>query len=194
LSENMQPDYWVETARSIAEEINQGAQGVVVAHGTDTMHYTSAALSFILETPVPVILTGAQRSSDRPSSDAFLNLMNSVTAARSDLSEVMVCMHANENDNYDYLHRGSKVRKMHTSRRDTFQSVNSSPLARIQEGRVKVMDQYYSYKKRGEYKLEVNDSLEPKIALIKIFPGVSGDLVDYHIDKGYQGLVLEGTG
>jgi glutamyl-tRNA(Gln) amidotransferase subunit D len=83
---------------------------------------------------------------------------------------------------------------MHTSRRDTFQSVNSSPLARIQEGRVKVMDQYYSYKKRGEYKLEVNDSLEPKIALIKIFPGVSGDLVDYHIDKGYQGLVLEGTG
>lgn len=194
LSENMQPDYWVETARSIADEINQGAQGVVVAHGTDTMHYTSAALSFILETPVPVILTGAQRSSDRPSSDAFLNLMNSVTAARSDLSEVMVCMHANENDNYAYLHRGTKVRKMHTSRRDTFQSVNSSPLARIQEGRVKVMDQYYSYKKRGEYKLEVNDSLEPKIALIKIFPGVSGDLVDYHIDKGYQGLVLEGTG
>ena len=186
LSENMQPDYWVETARSIADEINQGAQGVVVAHGTDTMHYTSAALSFILETPVPVILTGAQRSSDRPSSDAFLNLMNSVTAARSDLSEVMVCMHANENDNYAYLHRGTKVRKMHTSRRDTFQSVNSSPLARIQEGRVKVMDQYYSYKKRGEYKLEVNDSLEPKIALIRYSWRIWGSC-DYHIDKVIMG-------
>lgn len=194
LSENMRPDCWVQAARSIADEINDGAQGVVVAHGTDTMHYTSAALSFILQTPVPVILTGAQRSSDRPSSDAFLNLMSSVAAARSDLAEVTVCMHANENDSYAYLHRGTRVRKMHTSRRDTFQSINRVPLAKVKDGMIKIMDKRYSYRKRGEFELEVKDSLEPKIAFLKSFPGISAELIDYHIDKGYRGLVIEGTG
>jgi glutamyl-tRNA(Gln) amidotransferase subunit D len=194
LSENMKPDYWVQAARSVADEINDGAQGVVVAHGTDTMHYTSAALSFILQTPVPVILTGAQRSSDRPSSDAFLNLMSSVAAARSDLAEVLVCMHANENDRHAYLHRGTRVRKMHTSRRDTFQSINSSPLAKVKEGKVKIKDKRYPYRKRGEFELKVKDSLEPKIAFIKSFPGISTELIDYHIDKGYRGILLEGTG
>ncbi|WJI09354.1 Glu-tRNA(Gln) amidotransferase subunit GatD [Methanobacterium sp. CWC-01] len=194
LSENMRPDCWVQAARSIADEINDGAQGVVVAHGTDTMHYTSAALSFILQTPVPVILTGAQRSSDRPSSDAFLNLMSSVAAARSDLAEVTVCMHANENDSYAYLHRGTRVRKMHTSRRDTFQSINRAPLAKVKDGMIKIMDKRYSYRKRGEFELEVKDSLEPKIAFLKSFPGISAELIDYHIDKGYRGLVIEGTG
>lgn len=194
LSENMRPDYWVQAARSIADEINNGAQGVVLAHGTDTMHYTAAALSFILQTSVPIILTGAQRSSDRPSSDAYLNLMSSVAAARSDLAEVMVCMHANENDSYAYLHRGTRVRKMHTSRRDTFQSINSSPLAKVKEGKIKIMDKHYSYKKRGELELTINDSIEPKIGFIKSFPGISAEIIDYHIDKGYRGLVLEGTG
>jgi glutamyl-tRNA(Gln) amidotransferase subunit D len=194
LSENMRPDYWIQAARSIADEINDGAQGVVLAHGTDTMHYTAAALSFILQTPVPVILTGAQRSSDRPSSDAFLNLMSSVAAARSELAEVMVCMHATENDRHAYLHRGTRVRKMHTSRRDTFQSINSPPLAKVKAGKIKILDKRYPYQKRGEFELEVKDSLEPKIAFIKSFPGISAELIDYHIDKGYRGLVLEGTG
>jgi glutamyl-tRNA(Gln) amidotransferase subunit D len=194
LSENMRPDYWIQAARSIADEINDGAQGVVLAHGTDTMHYTAAALSFILQTPVPVILTGAQRSSDRPSSDAFLNLMSSVAAARSELAEVMVCMHATENDRHAYLHRGTRVRKMHTSRRDTFQSINSPPLAKVKAGKIKILDKRYPYQKRGEFELEVRDSLEPKIAFIKSFPGISAELIDYHIDKGYRGLVLEGTG
>jgi len=194
LSENMRPEYWVQAARSIADEINNGAQGVVVAHGTDTMHYTSAALSFILQTPVPVILTGAQRSSDRPSSDAFLNLMSSVAAARSDLAEVMVCMHANENDRHAYLHRGTKVRKMHTSRRDTFQSINSLPLAKVKEGSIKIIDRHYVYRKRHQFQLELNDSIEPKIAFIKSFPGISSELIDYHVDKGYKGIVIEGTG
>ena len=109
LSENMKPEYWVKTARAIADEINDGADGVVVAHGTDTMHYTSAALSFMLDSPVPVVVTGAQRSSDRPSSDAFMNLISSVVAAKSDIAEVTVCMHAEEDDSYCYLHRGTKV-------------------------------------------------------------------------------------
>jgi len=194
LSENMKPDYWVQAARAVADEITEGAEGVVVAHGTDTMHYTSAALSFILQTPVPIVLTGAQRSSDRPSSDAFINLMSSVAAAKSDLAEVMVCMHATENDSQTYLHRGTKVRKMHTSRRDTFSSINTLPMAQVKDGKVKILDKDYPYTKRNEDQLEVNDLLEPKIAFIKSYPGISGELIDYHIDKGYKGMMIEGTG
>ena len=194
LSENMEPSYWVKSARSIADEINDGSSGVVVAHGTDTMHYTSAALSFMLETPVPVVLTGAQRSSDRPSSDAFLNLISSVIAAKSDIAEVMVCMHATDNDSYCHLHRGTKVRKMHTSRRDTFRSINALPLARVENKTLRLLDKNIDYKKRAETDLKLHDSIEPNVAFIKSYPGIKSDIIDYHIDKGYKGIVLEGTG
>ncbi len=194
LSENMKPEYWIKTAHIIADEVNQGADGIVVAHGTDTMHYTSAALSFILDTPVPIILTGAQRSSDRPSSDAFLNLMASVTAAKSDIAEVLVCMHSTMDDTQVYLHRGTKVRKMHTSRRDTFRSINTEPLAMVQNNNLKILDQTISYNKRDTDEIKVYDDLEENVALIKSYPGISMDVIDYYIDKGFQGLVLEGTG
>lgn len=194
LSENMRPEYWVDLAHSVADEINEGAYGVVVAHGTDTMHYTSAALSFILDTPVPVVLTGAQRSSDRPSSDAYLNLMNSVTAAKSDIAEVMVCMHATENDDSGLLHRGTKVRKMHTSRRDTFRSINISPIAQVQNGNIEVLDEELKYRTRNGGEVNYRDAIEPNVAFIKSYPGISGELIDYHIDKGYKGILLEGTG
>lgn len=193
LSENMKPEYWVKSAHSIADEINDGADGVVVAHGTDTMHYTSAALSFILDTPVPIVVTGAQRSSDRPSTDAFLNLINSVAAAKSDLAEVTVCMHATSDDSICYLHRGTKVRKMHTTRRDTFRSINTTPLGQIKDGKLKI-DSKKSYKKRDEVELAIKDDIEPKVAFIKSFPGIQGEIIDYHLDKGYKGILLEGTG
>lgn len=194
LSENMKPEYWVKTARSIEEEINQGVDGVILAHGTDTMHYTSAALSFILDTPVPVIITGAQRSSDRPSSDAFLNLISSVTASKSDIAEVTVCMHATMDDSYSYLHRGTKVRKMHTSRRDTFRSINTEPLARISNSKLEILDKTINYNQRNEGEIVLQDNLEEKVAFIKSYPGIGTDIIDYYIDQGFRGLVMEGTG
>ncbi|MFA0833990.1 MAG: Glu-tRNA(Gln) amidotransferase subunit GatD [Methanobacterium formicicum] len=194
LSENMKPEFWIQSARAVADEITEGADGVVVAHGTDTMHYTASALSFILETPVPIIITGAQRSSDRPSSDAFINLMSSVAMAKSDIAEVTVCMHATENDNQAHIHRGTRVRKMHTSRRDTFNSINSPPLASVKDGRVKIIDKTFTPRKRGECQLEVNDSLEEKVGFIKSYPGIAAELLDYHIDNGYRGILMEGTG
>ena len=193
LSEDMKPEYWVKAAEEIANDISNGADGVVIAHGTDTMHYTSAALSFMLKTPVPIIITGAQRSSDRPSSDANINLIDSVIGAKSDIAEVCVCMHGSLNDKYTYLHKGTKVRKMHTSRRDTFRSINAQPIARIQNRKVKVNPDY-SYTRRGENELELNTSIEDKVGFIKSFPGISPDYIEYHIDKGYKGLVIEGTG
>ncbi|MBQ9026225.1 MAG: Glu-tRNA(Gln) amidotransferase subunit GatD [Methanobrevibacter sp.] len=193
LSENMKPEYWVKAAEEIANDISQGTDGVVIAHGTDTMHYTSAALSFMLKTPVPIIITGAQRSSDRPSSDANINLIDSVIAAKSDIAEVCVCMHGSLNDKFTYLHKGTKVRKMHTSRRDTFRSINAQPIAKIEDKKVNVNPEY-NYTKRGENDLELNTAIEEKVGFIKSFPGISEEYIEYHIDKGYKGLVIEGTG
>ena len=170
LSENMKPEYWVKAAKEIANDISEGADGVVIAHGTDTMHYTSAALSFMLKTPVPIVITGAQRSSDRPSSDANINLIDSVVAAKSDIAEVSVCMHGSLNDKYTYLHKGTKVRKMHTSRRDTFRSINAQPIAKIEDKKVNINPQY-NYTKRGANELELNTNIEEKVGFIKSFQG-----------------------
>lgn len=194
LSENMKPEYWVKTVRSIADEINQGADGVILAHGTDTMHYTSAALSFMMNTPVPVVVTGAQRSSDRPSSDAYLNLTNSLTAAKSDIAEVTVCMHATMDDSYSYLHMGTKVRKMHTSRRDTFRSINTEPIARILNSKMEILDETRTYNQRNDGEIALQDSLEEKVAFIKSFPGIGPDIIEYYLDHGFKGMVIEGTG
>ena len=193
LSENMKPENWCEAAKQIADDISQGSDGVVIAHGTDTMHYTSAALSFMLKTPVPIIITGAQRSSDRPSSDANINLIDSVIAAKGDIAEVCVCMHGSLNDRYTYLHKGTKVRKMHTSRRDTFRSINAQPIAKIEDKKISINPDY-SYTRRSENELELNNSLEEKVGFIKSFPGISEEFIEYHIDHGYKGLVIEGTG
>ena len=102
-------------------------------------------------------------------------------------------MHGSLNDEYTYLHKGTKVRKMHTSRRDTFRSINAQPIAKIQNKKVNINPEY-DYAKRGDNELELNNTVEDKVGLIKSFPGISNDLIEYHIDKGYKGLVIEGTG
>jgi len=192
LSENMKPEYWVETARAVYSEIKDGADGVVVAHGTDTMHYTSAALSFMLRTPVPVVFTGAQRSSDRPSSDANLNIQCSVRAAASEIAEVTVCMHATMDDLSCHLHRGVKVRKMHTSRRDTFRSINALPLAKVTPDGLKILHE--NYRERGSDELELSESVEERVAFIKSYPGITPEIIKWHLNEGYRGIVIEGTG
>jgi glutamyl-tRNA(Gln) amidotransferase subunit D len=193
LSENMKPQYWMKIGKSISSKIESGVDGVVVAHGTDTMHYSSAALSFILKTPVPVVFTGAQRSSDRPSSDSFINLLNSVAAAKSDISEVTVCMHGSLDDNYCHLHRGTKVRKMHTSRRDTFKSINNEPLASLKDGKITSINTN-NYIKRGTNALDLKEKMELKVAIVKSFPGITEDIINFYIDKNYKGILIEGTG
>ncbi|MDR2830728.1 MAG: Glu-tRNA(Gln) amidotransferase subunit GatD [Methanobrevibacter sp.] len=193
LSENMKVEYWVNIAKSIRSEIESGVDGVVVAHGTDTMHYSSAALSFILETPVPIVFTGAQKSSDRPSSDSFINLMNSIGAASSDIAEVTVCMHDTLDDSYCSLHRGTKVRKMHTSRRDTFRSINNEPLANLKDGHISSINTN-NYIKRNDRELNLRSSMEPKVAIVKSFPGITDDVINLYIDNNYKGLLIEGTG
>jgi len=193
LSENMRADYWMELARAVAEEIRGGAEGVIITHGTDTMMYTAAALSFMLRTPVPVVIVGSQRSSDRPSSDAAMNAICAATVAISDIAEVCVVMHGTTSDSYCSIHRGTRVRKMHTSRRDAFWSINRRPIGKV-DYLSRCIETFIPYRRRNEIDLQVMDKLEPKCALVKYTPGAPSEIMDYYIDKNYKGIVIEGTG
>lgn len=188
LSENIEVSHWQKLANLIAEELNSGAAGVVIPHGTDTLGYTAAALSFFLKNlSGPVVLVGAQRSSDRPSSDATQNLIDAARiAATSDLGEVLVVMHGEMSDSYSTIHRGTKVRKFHTSRRDAFQTVNDHPLGRVTEGKILVSSSY-SKKKQGP--VVVDNRMNEQVALVYFYPGLEPEDIP---EK--KGLVLVGTG
>ncbi len=196
LSEDIQPSHWSELAKRVAKHLSE-SEGVVIAHGTDTLGYTSAALSFALQDlPRPVVLTGAQRSSDRPSSDAALNLTAAVTAAsRGPFAEVVVAMHRTPDDTSIALHKGTKVRKCHTSRRDAFQTVNADLLGEVKNGQVHMLAEPSSYHSRdSKRELRLQPKFDPKVALLKSTPGIIGDLLDSLIDRSYHGIVIEGTG
>jgi len=194
-SENITPQHWTELASAVAKEIVENIDGVVIAHGTDTMGYTAAALSFALqELPVPVILVGSQRSADRPSSDAATNLMGAViAAAKAPFAEVALAMHETISDTSIILHRGTKVRKCHTSRRDTFKSVNASPMAKIQDQKIKMLTEDYR-KRDPTRKLRLKAKFDDKVALIKFYPSINPMIIDWYTEKGYKGIILEGTG
>jgi glutamyl-tRNA(Gln) amidotransferase subunit D len=194
MSEDIGPKDWIKIAEEVEKEINNGADGVVISHGTDTLHFTSAALSFLLkDLSKPVILTAAQRSIDRGSSDAFMNLTCSITAAaNSDIAEVMTCLHGTTNDDYCILNRGTKVRKMHTSRRDAFRPINELPLAKVFEnGKIEVLNK--NYRKKSSEKIKAITKFEEKTALIQIYPGMDPEIIDFYVKKGYKGLVLSAT-
>lgn len=193
LSENMKADYWQELAKAVVEEINNGADGIIVAHGTDTMMYSAAALSFMVKTPVPIVFVGSQRSADRPSSDNAMNAICAAKVAVSDIAEVTVVMHSDQSDDICAIHRGTRVRKMHTSRRDAFSSINSGPIGYIDYEKLKIKTSM-DYVKRGARTLELRDKLDSKCALVKFTPGSSPGILSYFIDSGYRGLVIEGTG
>ncbi|MCW3999133.1 MAG: Glu-tRNA(Gln) amidotransferase subunit GatD [Candidatus Bathyarchaeota archaeon] len=194
-SENMRPQDWTALAEKVTQRIEEGVDGVVIAHGTDTMAYTAAALSFALQNlPVPVILVGAQRSSDRPSSDAATNLIGAVKAAgEAPFAEVGLAMHQTVSDAAIVVHRGVKVRKCHTSRRDTFKSINGFPLATIENHQVTMTAE--SFQKRDpNRKLTLKPSFCSKVALVKFHPGLDPAVIDFYAEQGFKGILLEGSG
>lgn len=195
-SEDMNFAHHQALAEEAAKQIKSGADGVIIGHGTDTMHYTSAMLSFMLQDiPVPVVLVGAQRSSDRGSSDAEVNLLCATHfATKGDYAGVCMCMHENSSDDSCLVIEGTKARKMHTSRRDAFRPINQEPLARVwADGRIEWLRQ--DYPKRDEKrKLKLLDKYEEKVALVKIHPGIDPGVIAYYGKKGYKGIVIEGTG
>ena len=191
LSENMTPDVWVELAEAVHAEVEAGADGVVVMHGTDTMQYTASALSFMLDTPVPVVFTGSQRSADRPSSDNVMNAVCAVEAATADHSEVLVCMHESASDDRCALHRGTRVRKNHTSRRDAFETVGARPVGAVEWATGEVTFRR-PVADRGDADLGLAADLERDVDLVKFVPGTDPSALDRV--QGAAGVVLEGTG
>ena len=218
-SENMSPKEYMALANKIGDEIKAGIDGIVIGHGTDTLAHTATALTYMCQNlPMPVVLVGSQRSSDRPSSDAALNLMHAMTAAgHGDIAEVMVCMFGPTSDEYGFLHRGTRVRKMHSSYRSTFRTIGDTPLATIdrKNGARPIKEVYNHRRKNQERKVEVITDLESykasiaandhntsrivpvfddRVAILYYYPGMKPDVLESLIDRGYKGIVWDGTG
>jgi glutamyl-tRNA(Gln) amidotransferase subunit D len=194
MSENITHKNWSGMAERAAEKIKAGANGVLFTHGTDTMSYSSAALSFALQNlPVPVIFVGSQRSSDRPSSDSATNLVGVVsTASRAPFAEVVIGLHETTSDTSIAFHRGTKVRKCHTSARYAFQSINTRPIARFINNKVEMFSEDYHPRHDGDP--IVKNKFEEKVALAKFHPNFNPNILEWLLDDGYKGVILEGTG
>ncbi len=194
-SENMAPENYKKLAIAIGKEIESGVDGIVIGHGTDTLHHTAAALTFMVQnSPVPIVLVGSQRSSDRPSSDAALNLMHACTAAgHGDIAEVMVCMFGPTSDEYGFLHRGTRVRKMHSSYRSTFRTIGDTPLATVTRAGVKPIKQDYK-PRRKDRNVSILPYFEEKVAIVYYYPNMQPDIIDALVANGYKGIVIAGTG
>ncbi|GCD10674.1 Glu-tRNA(Gln) amidotransferase subunit GatD [Clostridium tagluense] len=194
-SENMGPNEYKVLAKAIGEEIKKGTHGIMIGHATDTMSHTAAALSFMVQnSPIPIVMVGSQRSSDRPSSDAALNLIHAAkTATDSDIAEVMVCMFGPTSDEYGLLHRGTRVRKMHSSYRSTFRTIGDIPLAMVDRQKITPLRQDYNHR-RSDRKVTINPVFEERVSLLYYYPNMNPDIIDAMVDLGYKGIVIAGTG
>jgi len=194
-SENMGPAQYKVLAQAIGEEIKRGTAGIVIGHGTDTMHHTAAALCYMVQNPpIPIVMVGSQRSSDRPSSDAALNLIHATkTAAEADIAEVMVCMFGPTSDEYGLLHRGTRVRKMHSSYRSTFRTISDIPLAMVSRQEITPLRQDYN-RRRNDADVTITPVFEERVSLIYYYPNMHPDIIEALIDLGYKGIVIAGTG
>ena len=196
-SEDMRFAHYSVIAREIEKEAKKGVAGIILPHGTDTMTYTSAALAFMLEgIGIPVILVGAQRSTDRGSTDAIMNLICAFEfIKKTDFAGVAICMHETNEDKKCAILPACKTRKLHTSRRDAFKPVNATPIATVDfnSREVKFLKKDYP-KKDSAKRLLLLDKIEEKTALLKVFPNLMHEQLEFFEKNKYKGLVLEGTG
>jgi len=191
-SEQMNPEDWKNIAEKVIEKIEEGNKGIIIGHGTDTMAYSSAALSFALNNcPIPIVLTGAQRSTDRPSSDASLNMISSVIfASQKMLNGVYLAMHSSIEDNVVSIHSGVRVRKNHTSKRNAFQSIGIEPIATVNQDKVTISLELPKNNEKFEPKINFNEN----VSLLKFHPGFNSEIIDMIVNSGAKGIILEGTG
>ncbi|KAF6246699.1 Glu-tRNA(Gln) amidotransferase GatDE subunit D [Nitrosopumilus sp. b3] len=192
-SENIQPKQWLQIAEKINEYSKSDYVGIIIAHGTDTMHYTSSFLSFALAGfSIPIVLVGSQRSSDRASSDAALNLIGAVKfITTSNTKGVYIAMHHDENDETIACHIGTRVRKNHTSKRGAFETIGDDPAFIIAEDQIQknIKEDFFKTK---EFLPKIN--LDTNVALVKYHPGYNPDLLEKIFEMGYKGIIFEGTG
>jgi len=192
-SENIVPQHWLEIAEKIKDSDPKKYAGIIIAHGTDTMHYTSSFLSFALAGyPLPIALVGSQRSSDRGSSDAALNLIGAVKfLIECKTNGVYVVMHQDTNDETIACHIGTRVRKNHTSKRGAFQTVGNDPAFLVVNNKIRRnMTGDFFTTKEFQPKIKLNE----KVALVKYHPGYDPNMLKIIIDTGYKAIIFEGTG
>lgn len=194
-SENMGPEQYIALAKAIGKEIRNGIDGIIIGHGTDTLHHSAAALSFMVQnSPVPIILVGSQRSSDRPSSDAALNLIHAAYAAgHGDIAETLVCMFGPTSDDYGFLHRGTRVRKMHSSYRSTFRTIGDTPVATVTRNNIKIIKDDYKPRRRDR-NVTILPYFSDKVTMMYYYPHMKAEILDSLVDMGYKGIVIVGTG
>ena len=193
-SENLSIEDWEIISESVYKELcKENIRGVIVTHGTDTLHYSSAALSFSLQKlGKPVVFVGGQRSSDRGSFDGGMNLICGLHIANSDIAEVVTVMHGSSEDNFCLVNRGNKVKKMHTTRRDSFRPINSVPIAKVYpNGKI---EKHSKHVLRHSNEPMLLNKFSDKVALIKYYPGMNSDIFNYYSSKKYKGIIIEGTG
>ncbi|MBC8502796.1 MAG: Glu-tRNA(Gln) amidotransferase subunit GatD [Nitrosopumilus sp.] len=192
-SENIMPEHWLKIAETIKQYTESNYSGIIIAHGTDTMHYTSSYLSFSLAGfTIPIALVGSQRSSDRASSDAALNLIGAIKfLTKSKTNGVYIAMHQDENDEAIACHIGTRVRKNHTSKRGAFQTIGNDPAFLVVNNEIhKNMKTDFFTVNQFEPKIKINE----KVALVKYYPGYNPDLLKNIIDSGHKAIIFEGTG
>lgn len=192
-SENMSFLDWKKLAETTEKLLNEKEiDGVIISHGTDFLHYTSAALSFFLgKLNKPIALTYSQRSIDRGSTDAYLNLICAAKYAVSDIAEIAIVGHRDSEDVVCLAMPGTKVRKLHTSRRDAFKIVNSEPIAEISKENFKILR---GFNPRSNNPLKINTQYTDKVAIVKIYPGQDPEILEFYNKQGYKGIILEVAG
>ncbi len=181
-STNMTPAHWIRLARTIRDHYDQ-YDGFVVTHGTDTMAYAVAAVSYLIQnSPKPVVFTGAQQSICQRDTDARSNLIGAVmTAADQDAWGVSLVF-----DNRVII--GTRARKMRTKSFNAFSSVDFPELAVIRSGRLI----WYIREPRPQ-QVCFYDRLEPAVFVLKLIPGMDPGIFDY-IAAHYRAVVIESFG
>jgi glutamyl-tRNA(Gln) amidotransferase subunit D len=192
-SENLQPQHWQSIAEKLDSFVDSDYQGIIVTHGTDTMQYTASFLSFALSGyPIPIALVGSQRSSDRPSSDAALNLIAATRfLLECNTNGVFVVMHQDKNDELVACHMGTRVRKMHTSKRGAFETIGGDPSFLISEEKIvkATNEKFFTTEKYNP-----RTKLDTSVALVKYYPGCDPKIIDFLINSKIKGIIFEGTG
>ena len=186
-SSNLAPEHWRSIAEAVAANYTS-YDGFVITHGTDTMAYTAAALSQMLcNCQKPVVLTGAQLPIQAEGSDAPNNIYHAFLAATSPLKGVALVFG-------DLVIHGAHAKKLYTQDFNGFASINREPLATISHNHLFWQKGALQGGGYGEGEFSINTQLEIKIAVVKIIPGATPDILDYYVAKGYKGLIIEGFG
>jgi glutamyl-tRNA(Gln) amidotransferase subunit D len=191
MSEDMDFEKHQLIAKAVEKHAKTGVKGIIIGHGTDTLSYTAAMLSFMFEKiNIPVMLVGSQRSSDRGSSDAFLNLLCAARfIVQTDYAGIATCLHHASGDGACAIIQGTKVRKMHTSRRDAFRAINDKPIALVHGSKIEYLKEY----PKAADSVLLKPQLEDSVGLLKSHPNLSADLVRFYTEN-FKGFVVEGTG